>query len=781
MGNEPGTSTRDSTGLPSRVLVGATLLAAGVALGLILSSLPATTPGAARALLWATLGLLGGLLLAGLAAVIDRRRLTAALTTSAREREDLQTLIRTAYESGPVGVAILDLRAPDLGRFLMVNPTLADFLGRDREGLLGLSVHDVLDPADRDLADALLLDMARGDVREEAVERQFTRPDGSPVWGLCSPKVLPGHDGRPDTLIVHVQNVDAAHRLRTEIDAQHRFVQTVVSNIDVGIIACDPAGTINYFNATVLEQFSGTAWAEDALPEEWPSDFIPRGPDGEPMDRTTLPHVIAGREGRPVRAESTFLRADGEIRTHLVSAKPILNERGETTGVVSAIHDITSQKDNEAALTHLAMSDILTGLPNRLRLGNRLREALARPSLNGGLAVLFLDLDRFKVINDSRGHEVGDRLLRLVADRIKGELRPGDIAARMGGDEFVVLCDGIVGEIEALGVADRIRAAVQRPLRIDGDEVVVTCSVGVVMAEPHEDADEVIRRADLAMYRAKDDGRGAVRVYQPEFGVSMARRFRLEGQLREAIREGDIEVVYQPIIGASGGATTGVEALARWRRGDRLIGPAHFIDVAVDSGLIIDIDRQVLQVACGAARLSEGGLGVSVNMSSRMLANEGLVDLVTEALERTDLEADRLCLELTERALINAAPSIDRALLDLRDMGVLLALDDFGTGYASLNYLRRFPVDIVKIDHSFVRDILDSDTDLSIVSAIVDMAGQMGLRTVAEGIETAEQANRLTELGCDALQGFWFARPGLAHQVPGFRPSVFTPDQHHAG
>lgn len=704
---------------------------------------------------------------AGLA-VVDRHRLAADVAVSTRERDELASVVEAVFANGPVGMAVIDLCEDQRGRFLVVNPQLADFLGRTVAECETLRCVDVTPSEDgtADLAEELLTVAERSGRTRVAVERPLVRADGTTVWGLLSGMVMTDRHGRPDTLVLQVQDIDRRRRLQRDLHRHTAFIEAVVTDVEVGLIACDASGEVTLFNPAAYTQFSGCTDTRQ-IPQTWPRELWPRHADGSRFRFEELPlqRALAGEV--LVNEEFALVRGDGDLRTHLTSARRMLAEDGTVMGAVVTVNDITERKRNEEAMALMARTDHLTGLPNRRLLNARLSEALRRPNPQASrVALLFLDLDRFKLINDSRGHEVGDRLLQRIADRLLDGLRPGDTVARMGGDEFVVLCDGVLGELEALAIADRIRHDVSQPLLVDDDEVVITCSIGVVVAEDGAHPDDLVRRADLAMYAAKDAGRAAVSMYRDGLSTAVSRRFHLERRLRTALRDDELVVQYQPIVDAVAGDTVAVEALVRWQRDHQLLLPAEFIDVAEDSGLIVDIDRLVLSTACRTAAGIDDQLTVNVNLSSRQLADRDLVSLVTGMLDTSGLAPERLCLELTERALISAGAGVDAALQVLRQQGVRVALDDFGTGYASLTYLRRFAVDVVKIDHSFVRGMLSSRDDHAIVAATIDLAHELGLSTVAEGVETPEQERVLTDMGCDRLQGFWYSRAVHSADLP---------------
>jgi diguanylate cyclase (GGDEF)-like protein len=422
----------------------------------------------------------------------------------------------------------------------------------------------------------------------------------------------------------------------------------------------------------------------------------------------------------------------------------------------------------EAKLVYQSFHDALTGLPNRTLFRDRIGLSLSRAARGSLTALLLLDIDDFKAVNDAFGHGEGDRLLQAFAERLQRATRGCDTVSRIGGDEFAILLDNITVADDALTVVNRIRDAMRAPFPLRGREVTVGVSIGVAHAQPEDNLDELLRNADVAMYRAKAAGKGCHAIFEQAMYTALLERLELRDDLRHAMTRGELQLLYQPIVELETGTITGLEALVRWRQADQDKAlPSTFIPLAEETGLIVPIGRWVLMEACRQARtwqVENGGRAptISVNVSGCQLFDPNFTWDVAAILAETHLPPDRLILEITESVLVSNAAAIDR-LQELKALGVRLAIDDFGTGYSNLGYLHRFPIDIIKIDQLFVADIANGDA--GIASMILGLAATMRLQTVAEGIEDAGQRARLTSLGCHYGQGYLFAKPVAAESV----------------
>jgi diguanylate cyclase (GGDEF)-like protein len=450
----------------------------------------------------------------------------------------------------------------------------------------------------------------------------------------------------------------------------------------------------------------------------------------------------------------------------------LIKGRVDEVLIARSIRYAIERKRAEVALAHQALHDPLTELPNRALFLDRLEQALARAQRSSvNVAVLFLDLDRFKVVNDSLGHEAGDRLLVDVANRLRGVVRPGDTVARFGGDEFTILCD-VRGERDAVLIAERVAAAVEAPFTLDDNEAFLTTSLGIALTTGRVDAraEALIRDADAAMYRAKERGKSRYELFDSNMRASAVDRLEIENALHRALDRGEFRVFYQPAVDLLTGEPVGVESLVRWQHPERgLVGPDEFIALTEETGLIVPLGAWVLREACRQWKVwEESGTPaprIAVNLSTRQLGQPDLVEVVADVLEETGMDPAQLSLEITESTVLEDTESALGTLEALKRQGVRISLDDFGTGYSSLALLKRLPVDELKVDRSFVMGLGRDPKDSPIVSTVVGLAEALGLAAIAEGVETAAQAEELRRIGCRLAQGFYFARPQPAERT----------------
>jgi diguanylate cyclase (GGDEF)-like protein/PAS domain S-box-containing protein len=547
-------------------------------------------------------------------------------------------------------------------------------------------------------------------------------------------------------------------------EAEERF-RSAFENAPIGMALAQPDGIlvrVNRAYATILgydpEELIGRAIKEFTHPDDWEANAV------------QLSALVAGDIDR-FHMEKRYNHSDGHVVWCTVSTSCVRGEGGRPLYLVGQIEDVTERREMRERLAHAAVHDQLTGLPNRVLFMDRLELALSRAQrAHHRVALMFLDLDRFKLINDSLGHAMGDRLLEGVAHRLSATLRAVDTLARFGGDEFTVLCE-VSDKAEALEIADRLVQAMQKPVNLDESEHFVSVSVGLALSvDGRESGAEMLRNADVAMYRAKEIGPSRIEVYRPDDETGTIRRLRTSNELHRALERDEFELYYQPMVDLNTENMVGMEALVRWNHPTRgLLLPGEFVGLTEDSGLILPLGAWVVREACRqgalwqslrvAAGLNPGLLNISVNVSAQQLADASFPRVVASALNESGLDPDRLWLEITESTLMSTGDASAAALSALRGLGAHLEIDDFGTGYSSLSYLKRLPVETLKVDQSFV-DELDTDPDdVAIVRAIVGLGESLGLAIVAEGVERRAQASSLMALGCSIAQGYLFGCP----------------------
>lgn len=560
--------------------------------------------------------------------------------------------------------------------------------------------------------------------------------------------------------------IERAANAEALFEEQER-AQVTLNSIGDAVLSTDVRGNVTYLNR-VAEAMTG--WSrEDAAGH--PVEEVFRIVDAATREPVRSPIALAIRENRTVALtpNCVLIRRDGVETGVEDSAAPIHDRREQVTGAVMVFHDVSAARLLSLRMAYLAQHDSLTDLPNRILFNDRLTQAIALARRHRQkLAVLFLDMDRFKHINDSLGHVIGDGLLQSVARRLLASVRSSDTVSRQGGDEFVILLSGVMQAQDAAVIADKILLALRTPHTVEQHDLHLTASIGIATyPDDGNEAATLIQNADSAMYDAKACGRDSYQFFKPELTVRAVERQWLEDGLRHAMERKEFVLHYQPKLNLATGAIIGVEALIRWRHPQRgLMPPAQFIPIAEECGVIVRIGRWVLREACLQARAwQEAGLPpirIAINISTAELRTRDFVEGVRAILAETGLAPRCLELELTETFLMEDAKSTAAVLQDLKDMGVQLALDDFGTGYSSLSHLRRLPIDTLKIDQSFVRDLTTDADDACIVSAVISMGRSLHMRVVAEGVETREQLAFLQEQSCPEAQGYFFSQPVAA-------------------
>jgi diguanylate cyclase (GGDEF)-like protein/PAS domain S-box-containing protein len=683
-----------------------------------------------------------------------------------RKLREAEQRYRTLIEQGPAVVYVQEIGSPDS----------AIYMSPQIEALTGYSPQECRDPAlrwgmvhpeDREWLQAE--DERTGEPGKIfTTEYRVVHRDGGTKWVRNESVLI--EDEMSGTRYWQGFMLEITERKTFEeaLERLSRQHEMVLKSAGEGIFGLDLDGNATFVNPAAARI---TGWeAKDLVGRPQHDVLHHTKPDGSPYPREECPiHAVLEDGTTHSRDDEVFWRKDGTSFPVEYMSSPILQD-GEVMGAVVTFKDITERKALEQQLHHQAFYDPLTRLPNRALFMERLEHASTRANRRDSrIAVLFVDLDNFKVINDSLGHKAGDQVLKAVAERVRIYLRPEDTAARLGGDEFTILVEDVASVSEGVRIAERLADVLQPPFTLEEQEVFITTSIGIALnSSTQERAEDLLRHADLAMYRAKHNGKARYEVFEPSMNDEALRRLRLENELRQALERGEFKVYYQPILTLDGSRFVGAEALVRWehpRRG--LLLPDEFLSVAEDTGLIVQIGEEVLREACHRVRAWQQRyptippLTVSVNLSPRQLFRP---ELVAEILAETEIEPGSLQLEITEGMLTsNDVHSVNNTLSSLKDLSIQLAVDDFGMGYSSLSYLKRFPVDLMKIDRSFIaglgQDANSASKDAEIVSAMIELTHALGLEAVAEGVETAEQLAQLRNMECDLAQGNYFSEP----------------------
>ena len=648
------------------------------------------------------------------------------------------------------------------GRIVEFNPAAEATFGYSRDDAMGRELAELIIPPHlRDRHRAALaryVETGEGPILNRRLELEAMRSGGEtfPVEltvtrvGLESPPLFTGY----------LRDISERQRSERQLrEAEERF-RTAFDHAPIGMALVSLEGRFLRANRAMRDI---TGYSEEELTEKGFASITTAGDAARDVE--ALPRLVSG-ELSDYHTEKRYRHAEGHLVWVHLSVSLVRDSAGEPSHFIAQVQDITERKRVEDQLAHQALHDSLTELPNRVLFADRLGLALTRSRrAASALALLFIDLDRFKAINDSLGHAAGDQVLATLAERLRQSVRPHDTVARLGGDEFTVLCENLDGEAAARAIVDRLRNAIEAPQLVGQREVFVTASIGIAMADPYRDTpDTLLSKADAAMYRAKQRGVGREELFEERMRPRALEGLRTETQLRRALARNELTVYYQPQVDLATEAVIGAEALVRWDHPERgCLAPAEFIAIAEETGLIVPIGELVLREACqqaqrwSAARPDSRPLMIALNLAPTQVAQMGLDQLVRRALETSGVDPETLCLEITERTLMGNAPSTVTQLLALKGMGVRLALDDFGTGYSSLGYLRRFPVDFIKVDRSFVEGLGRRAEESAIVAAIVNMGHSLGATVIAEGVEREDQLSELRDLGCDLAQGHLFA------------------------
>jgi diguanylate cyclase (GGDEF)-like protein/PAS domain S-box-containing protein len=637
---------------------------------------------------------------------------------------------------------------PASNQLLYISPGYEHVWGRKPEELYASPQEwmQAIHPGDRQRVVDGVSNEATGSYDEEY---RILRPDGELRW--IHDRAVPVRDAEGNIYRVAgiAEDITERKRIEGEASAAGKRLESILTSITDGFYAIDADWRFTYLNPRaeqLLRRTSGELLGR-GIWEEFPEAV------GSAVE---LNARIAVSSQKAVHYEEYYPPFESWFEIHVYPYEG---------GLSVFFQDITERKRQEKELSFLAQYDALTQLPNRSLFRDRLQQAMARARRGGGdMALMFLDLDRFKEINDSLGHAIGDKVLQGVAERFREHVREADTIARLGGDEFTIIAEGLQRPEHAAAIAAKIQAALAEPLVIDGNEIYVTASIGAVLyPQQPDDIEGLLKKADIAMYQAKRDGGHAFQLYSGA-RARPSEQPGLEAKLRRALERGELALHYQPLVEAAGSRIVGAEALLRWNNPELgLIPPARFIPLAEETGLILEIGDWVMRSAAEQnrawQRMGHAPIRVAVNLSARQFRQKGIAEKAARLLAETGLEARYLELEITESVIMHHTEATLATLHEINRMGIGLSIDDFGTGYSSLAYLKRFPVQSIKIDRAFIRDAASSAADGAILSAIVALAGALGLHTVAEGVETAEQLAALRLLGVQQYQGYYFSKP----------------------
>jgi diguanylate cyclase (GGDEF)-like protein/PAS domain S-box-containing protein len=659
-------------------------------------------------------------------------------------------------EQAAVGITRLSLD----GVLVDVNQKFCDMLRYDRSELIGKAVNDIAYPDDHERISELNALFVNCEMKSSASEKRFVRKDGTLMWARQVVSVGRDGTGTPCYFVSVIEDISESKQTQIALQQSEEQFRQLAAHIPqvfwIGDIAqrklvyVSPAAK-DLFGRSLEEIYASPRTLIRAVHKH---------------DRQRLISARRSAAGGSYDEVVRVVRPDGTMRWVRDRAFPVRDADGKPYRIAGIAEDITERRESEERLIYLAHYDALTNRPNRLLFYDRLGHAIALARRNQWIVgVMFIDVDRFKYVNDTLGHAVGDRLLQKVSERLIKAVRSEDTIGRLGGDEFAVVLSNLGAVQDAEAVAHKIIQSIDDPFQLDGGEVYVTASIGITLYPSDGlDQDTLLKNADLAMYRAKEEGRNTYARYFPDMNRQNAGRLDMQAMLRRALERKEFVVYYQPRVDVQTNHIVGAEALIRWNSPELgFVSPEEFIPIAEETGLIVPIGEWVLRTACAqnAAWQAAGyvPLLMSVNFSARQFREKNLAETIVRVLDETGLEAHYLDLEITESLSMTHANSTLALLQKLHRLGVGFSIDDFGTGYSSLAYLKRFPVQSLKIDKSFVRDLISDADDAAIVSAIVAMAKSLKLKVIAEGVETKGQLDYLSTLYCNEYQGYYFSRP----------------------
>jgi diguanylate cyclase (GGDEF)-like protein/PAS domain S-box-containing protein len=670
-----------------------------------------------------------------------------------RNREFLDQII----ENVPVTIVVKDAATR---KFVLANRAAEILWSFDRHEAMGKTPHDLFPKAQADV-------MTEHDNRAANADGPLFFGEHRNLGGADNGSILTskritirGDNGQPKYLITVIEDVTERHNLEKERDRNREFLDRIIEHVPSIIFVKNASDRRYVLVNRAAENFWGKS-REDILGKT-SFEVFPRPEAGRLAARDD--ELLAANA--PAFEERQMVAASGEMRSILSRRLAILGDDGNPQYLLGVAEDITERKNAEQRIAHLAHYDALTGLPNRVLLREKLEQELSFVRRGGQLAVLYLDLDHFKSVNDTLGHSAGDELLKGVTTRMRNCLRDADILARLGGDEFAIVQTGLEHPTDSATLAQRLRDAVtQTVYELDGHQVVADISIGIALApQDGSEVDQLLKCADMALYGAKAEGRGTFRYFEHEMDARMKLRRTLEVDLRKALVNNEFELHYQPLVRLADNKISGCEALLRWYHPERgLVSPTEFIPVAEETGLINAIGEWVLRQACAEAATWPDDVKVAINVSPVQFRSQNLPQAVISALAAARLAPHRLEMEITESVLMHSNETTLQRLHQLRELGVRISMDDFGTGYSSLSYLRSFPFDKIKIDRTFINDL--SNGHDAIVQAIITLANSLNMTTTAEGVETEQQAGALRAMGCIEMQGYLFSRPVPARDI----------------
>ncbi|TCV96336.1 PAS domain S-box-containing protein/diguanylate cyclase (GGDEF)-like protein [Luteibacter rhizovicinus] len=705
-------------------------------------------------------------------AVIDiseRRELENRLLESQRR-------FSQAFRYAAIGMALV---YPD-GRWLQVNDAICSMLGYSEDDLLSSTFQDITHPDDL-AADLALVDrLLDGELMSYHMEKRYLHRDGHVVHALLSVSLVRDETNQPLYFVSQLQDITERKAFEDALFRERELAEVTLKSIGDAVITTDPNMIVTSLNP-IAEAMTGWS-SHEAVGRPMDEVFhlrdpLTRQPIPNPLISAVTKNAIVG-----LTTDAILVHRNGFDSPIEDSAAPIHDHAGNVVGGVVVFHDVSETRALALKMAHLAHHDTLTGLPNRALLQSRIELAVTvAMRRTQRTAVLFVDIDHFKQINDTLGHAAGDAMLQEVARRIRMSVRSDDTVSRLGGDEFVVLLPHIESQRDAASVAEKVLEVCSQAVAVEGSELAISFSIGIsVFPDDARDADALMRNADTAMYEAKMQGRNGFRFFNAAMNERNAARVRIEVELRKALARNELSLHYQPKVDTRLGIIIGAEALLRWQvDGEDVYTPEQFIPVAEDCGLIIPIGEWALREACRQTQewhTMYRPLSVSVNVSPLQFQQTRFFETLRDALAESQLHPTLLELELTERMVMEGGDHIASLLRRIKELGVVLSLDDFGTGYCSLSYLKHFPIDTLKIDRAFVRDIAWDADSAAITSAIIAMAHSLNKNVLAEGVETMEQATFLGAAGCPQMQGFLFGKAVSAKEFEARIAAINTGD-----